>query len=81
MMSLPTIWTEKGEEPIRFNKAELIEKAEEYLVEFVKAYTSADSNLPTFNSSSDSSWRCWGRWKLLANKRGLGSERRQGWLY
>jgi HK97 family phage major capsid protein len=45
-MSLPTIWTEKGEEPIRFNKAELIEKAEEYLVEFAKAYTSTDTNLP-----------------------------------
>jgi hypothetical protein len=45
-MSLPTIWTEKGEEVIRFNKAELLEKAEEYLVEFAKAYTSTDSNLP-----------------------------------
>jgi HK97 family phage major capsid protein len=45
-MSLPTIWTEKGEEPIRFAKAELIEKAADYLVEFAKAYTSGDANLP-----------------------------------
>jgi HK97 family phage major capsid protein len=45
-MSLPTIWTEKGEEPIRFAKAELIEKAADYLVEFAKAYTSGDTNLP-----------------------------------
>jgi hypothetical protein len=45
-MSLPTIWTEKGEEPIRFAKADLIEKAADYLVEFAKAYTSGDTNLP-----------------------------------
>ena len=45
-MSLPTIWTEKGEEPIHFSKAELIEKAADYLVEFAKAYTSGDANLP-----------------------------------
>jgi len=45
-MNQIVVWSEKGEETIRFNKAQIIEKAEEYLVEFVKAYTSGDANLP-----------------------------------
>ncbi|MEM4591756.1 MAG: phage major capsid protein [Nitrososphaerota archaeon] len=42
----PVIWTEKGEEIIGFTKAALLEKAEDALIEFVKAYTTADANLP-----------------------------------
>jgi HK97 family phage major capsid protein len=45
-MSYPVVWTERGEETIRFNKAELLEKAEELLIEFAKAYTSTDANIP-----------------------------------
>jgi len=47
-MEYPVIYTERGREIARpFAKADLIEKAADYLVELAKAYTSSDSNLPT----------------------------------
>jgi len=47
-MEYPVIYSERGVETAKpFAKADLIEKAADYLVELLKAYTSGDANLPT----------------------------------